>query len=153
MAGILANSASASMVSGTVDGSVSGRITGETIGLTTDPAGTTYSWSISLPSGSNAARAGLDDSSVAGPSFTPDVSGIYTVHCTVDGTTSYTLRIAAVNLVASNFLEAGRLSPVADAQIPTPAVGLTYYCGSDHSNVLCVKNAAGAVFTVDVTAV
>jgi hypothetical protein len=153
VAGILANSASATMTTGTVDGAVSGRITGEPIRLTTNPTGATYSWALGLPSGSNAARAGLDDATAAGPSFTPDIAGLYVATCTVDGVTAYTLRVAVVRLAASNFLEAGRLSPVTDAQIPTPAVGLTYYCGSDHANALCVKDSAGDVFTVDVTAV
>jgi hypothetical protein len=151
MAGITAASASKTHTTTTVDASAAGFIVGESVVLGATPAGSSYIWAISLPSGSNAIRATLTSDDGAASSFTPDVPGIYTVYANVDGT-EYVLRIAAIRLAQSNSLEAIRLTPVADAQIPAPAVGGTVYWSSTQDG-LALKDAAGDVFTVNVTAV
>jgi hypothetical protein len=144
MAGILANSSSHTMVSSTPDEVETGYVVNEKVVLTTTPTGTDYSWAISLPSGSSAVRAGLSDETGASVTFKPDVGGIYTVVCTVDGTTVYTLRLTVVDTVLMTPMEALRLAPVADASIPTPpATVLALYNSVTHG--LVVKDSAGAI--------
>lgn len=151
MAGITATSSTGSHIASTADASTSGFITGETVTLVTSPTGTVYSWSLSLPSGSSALRVGFAGETSASASFTPDVSGTYTATVNVDGTT-YVLRISAANIAVTNTLEGVRLQPVTDAQVPTPSSGVTVYYSSTQS-ALCVKDAEGDVFEVDLTAV
>lgn len=149
MSGISAIGSSATHVASGVDASASGFITGEAVALTTVPAGTDYIWALSTPTGSNAARvrfAGEDDATA---SFTPDVPGVYAVSVTVDGV-AYALRIAVTQLAQSYALEALRLLPVADAQVPAPAAGVALYFSSTQSG-LAVKDAAGDVHLVTIS--
>jgi hypothetical protein len=149
--GITAVASTTTHAASGADVSVSGYITGETVALTASPTGTNYQWSLAAPSGSNSARLRFagDDTSTA--SFTPDVPGIYAVAVVVDGTT-YMLRLSVTQLAASTVLEALRLTPVPDSQIAAPAVGHALYFSATQ-NTLALKNAAGAVFSVNLTAV
>lgn len=131
MAGILANSASKAMTSGdtAVDKAVTGYIRAERITLTTSPTGTTYQWTLTGPTGSSAAKCSLTDATIASPSFVPDVAGTYSVGVDVDGTT-YAIRIGALAVSVSSPVEALRLEPFADNQIPTPTQGSIAYHSS-----------------------
>ena len=147
MAGILANSATASMVDGdtSADNAVSGYITGEQITLTvTDASPASVSWGQSLPAASSSSRSELDDDDVETVHFTPDVGGFYTITANVDGTT-YVLRISVAS-VAQNTIEGSLgLQPLTDAQVPTPSSGVNLFCGSDHNSQLAIKSAAAIV--------
>lgn len=131
-----------------VDKSVTGYITSEQVVLTTTPTGTTYSWAMSKPAGSTA-RSDLSDSDDASVTFSPDVEGTYLVTVVVDGTTTYVIRIACVNISAVSTLGALRFLPIANSQVPTPAAGRTVYFSSD-ANALVEKRPDGTVhvFTV-----
>ncbi len=152
MAGILANSPTKTMVSGdtSANNAVSGYLSGETITLTATPAGSSYSWSLARPSDSTA-RADL--SALTGDSVTikPDAEGYYVVTANVDGTT-YVLRIAVANVGTVSDRSILRLSPLADSQVPTPALGVNVFYSSTQDS-LAFKDAAGDVFTIDSTAV
>lgn len=149
MAGILANSVTQTMVSGSVDASQAGYLNGEQITLTTTPAGSSYAWSVSRPAGSSAGRSALSSASAAAPTFTPDVAGYYVVTCLVDST-AYVLRLNVTSLAVQTPSQALRLSPVTDAQVEAPTVGIALFCGSDHGNVLCVKYSNDVVHVVTV---
>lgn len=151
MAGITATATTGSHAASGADATASGFICAEAVTLVTSPTGTTYAWSLSLPSGSNAGRVGFAGETSASASFTPDVSGAYTVSVDVDGTT-YILRITAANIALTNTVEGLRLQPVADSRMPAPSSGATLYWSSTQ-NALAIKDSAGAVSTVDVTAV
>jgi hypothetical protein len=144
MAGILANSATATMVDGdtSADNAVSGYITGEQITLTvTDASPASVSWGQSLPAASSSSRSELDDDDVDTVHFTPDVGGFYTITANVDGTT-YVLRISVAS-VAQNTIEGSTgYQPLTDAQVPTPARGVNFYYSSD-SGALSVKRTSG----------
>lgn len=141
------------MGSATADNTQAGYLVGEQIVLSTTPTGSSYAWALATPTGSSSGRAGLSEDDVAGPVFTPDVAGYYVITCLVSGTTSYVLRIAVTSLATATPTQGLRLSPVTDAQVEAPAVGVVLFCGSNHSNALCVKDASDNVFTVDTTAV
>lgn len=151
MAGITATASTTSHAASGATATAGGFICGEQVALTATPTGTVYAWTLSLPSGSSAARVGFAGEDESEASFTPDISGTYTISVDVDGTV-YTLTLSVVNLAASNSLEALRLSPVADAQIPTPAVGCTLYWSSTQ-DALSVRDSNGDVFTIDLTVV
>lgn len=155
MAGIIATSVSKVMVSGdtSVNDTESGYVTAERITLSTSPAASsTYVWSLSIPNGSAAARSALSSTTAASPTFTPDVAGEYVVTCLVDGVITYTIRCTVVAAVVSYNVGGIRLMPTTDASIPTPSSGYTLYFSSTQ-NALAVKTSAGAVRTVDTTAV
>jgi hypothetical protein len=151
MAGILANSASKTMVSGdtAVDKSTSGYITAEQITLSTTPTGTDYVWGLSKPAGSTG-RSALSAGTGASVTLTPDVEGTYTVTAVVDSTTTYVIRIACVHISAVSTLGALHLIPIANSQVPTPSSGRTVYFSSD-SGALVEKRTDGTVHTIDVT--
>src|SRR6185369_319576 len=90
-----------------------------------------YAWSISAPSDSAPARSALDDATDASPKFTPDVPGYYTLVVVVGGATTYILRIAAVAVGTARQAEAINLLPLADAQVPTPKLGVSIYYSTD----------------------
>lgn len=153
MAGILAVSAEQVMTAPdtAVDKSVSGYVTNSQITLSTTPTGSSYSWAIAKPSGSTA-RAALSSATAEAPVFTPDVPGYYTVSVVVDSTTTYVIRISVTQTAITTSYEAIRLSPKADASVPAPALGVAMYYSSDQ-DALVIKDAAGDVYTVDLTAV
>lgn len=151
MAGITATASTGSHAASGIDATATGFIAGEPVTLVTSPTGTVYSWSLSLPTGSNAARVGFAGATSASASFTPDASGVYTASVDVDGTT-YILRVTVANIALTSTIEGVRLQPVADAQIPTPSSGATLYWSSTQ-DALVIKDSAGDVSTVDVTAV
>lgn len=151
MSGITAVSSTKTHAASGVDVADSGFITGDAIALTASPTGTNYQWSLARPSGSNAARGALSGDASATAAFTPDAAGIYAISVTVDGVV-YILRLSVAQLVQSTTLEALRMTPVADSQVPPPAVGHALYFSSTQ-NTIALKNAAGAVFTVNLTAV
>lgn len=154
MAGILANSATKTMVAADTSASktVSGYVTWEQIALSVTPTQADYTWSLSKPSGATS-RSDLDDGTSATPRFTPDAAGNWVASVTLTDGTVYTITIGAVASTATTYTGAIKLLPQSDASVPTPSQGVTLYCGSDHSNALCTKNSAGTVSTVDVTAV
>lgn len=152
MPGILASSSTHTMVSTSADQAEAGYLTGEQVTLSTTPTGSSYSWGIARPNGSSPGRSSLSEDDVASPVFTPDVAGYYVITCVVDGT-AYVLRLSVTSVAVASPTQALRLSPVTDAQVEAPATGIVLFCGSDHGNVLCTKDANDDVFTVDVTAV
>lgn len=153
MAGILANSSTHTHSSTSVDETEAGYITAEQVTLSVTPSASSYSWGMARPSGSSAGRSALSEDDVASPVFTPDVAGFYTITCLVNGTTTYVIRLSVTSLAVASPSQALRLSPVTDAQVEVPAVGAVLFCGSDHGDVLCMKDATNTVFTVDVTEV
>jgi hypothetical protein len=92
----------------------------------------------------------LTDGSVAAPSFYIEVAGVYVVTCTVDGT-AYTLTLTATEPAVATIRNAINFPAVADANVPTPVSGATMYYSSDE-DALVIKDTAGDVSTVDVTA-
>lgn len=150
MAGINAQSSSSSHTNDGVDSSTTGFLAGEPVTLTDSVSGTIYSWSLSLPNGSNALRVGLSGEDEATAYFTPDVTGTYTATLIVDGVT-HVLRIGAVDIAVTPTLAGVRLQPVANSQIPTPIAGVTFFYSSTE-DAFAVKDSSGDVFTVDLTA-
>jgi hypothetical protein len=125
------------------DKAVSGYITLEEIALATTPTGTAYSWSIAKPSAATS-RSDLDSTTDAGPAFTPDVEGYYTISCVVDSATTYIIRIAVALVASVSTLTTVRFIPVANASVPTPATGRTVYF-SIESAALVEKRSDGTV--------
>lgn len=154
MAGILANSATKSMVAGDTSASnvEDGYVTGQQVVLGTNPTGSLYSWGISFPSGSTPARSGLSSDTAAAPTFTPDVAGEYVITCTVGTSTFYVLRCSVANAAASTFIGAVRFLPLADGSVEAPSTGVTLYYSSTQS-ALAVKLPDDSVSTVNTTAV
>ena len=149
MAGILANSASATMVSGdtSVDNTRAGYIVGEQITLSTFPTGSVYVWSLSKPEGATS-RSNLSDATSASVVFVPDYAGTWTATCVVDNTT-YVLRLTATAVAITSVANAHRFAPVTNNSVPSPATGLTLFCSSNASNQLRAKNTSGAVLSID----
>lgn len=149
MAGILANSASETMLSGdtATNNARAGYVVGERITLSTFPTGTTYAWGMSKPGGSSS-RSDLSDATVASPVFVPDYAGTWTVTCVVDNTT-YVLRLTATAVAITSVANAHRFSPVTNNSVPSPATGLTLFCSSDAADQLRAKNTSGAVRSLD----
>lgn len=145
MAGIMANSATETMVAGdtSADNSVSGYLARESITLSVTGSPSTFSWGLSKPSGSGSVCA-LDDTDSASVAFSPDVEGYYVVTCLIDGATLYVLRVAVAQVSAVTSLTAVRLLPVADASVPTPPAGATLFYSSD-SGVVSKKLPDGSV--------
>ncbi len=145
MAGIMANSATETMVAGdtSVDNTHAGYLTRETITLSVTGTPSTYLWSLATPtaSGSNCA---LDDTDAASVTFSPDAEGYYVVTCLVDGTTLYVLRLAVVQISAVSTLSTVRLMPMTDVQVLTPPTGQTLFYSSDRAG-LAVKDSTGTV--------
>jgi hypothetical protein len=131
---------------------VSGYVAGERVALSVTPTGTTYAWAIAQPSASSRARSALSSETGASVTFVPDVGGSYAITCLVDGVTTYVLRLTCQAAAVAEPVEAVRFSPRSDASIPAPAAGVAMYYSSDQ-DALCVKDPAGDVFTVDLTAV
>ena len=154
MAGILAESASVTMVSGDTATSktLGGFVSSEQVSLSTTPTGTNYAWTLSIPSDSSSSRSGLSASTGASVTFTPDVDGTYVVGCTVDSTTVYTLVMTVTAATVASTTGGMHFLPRTDASVPTPATGVTLYYSSDQS-ALATKDSAGAVSTVNLTAV
>lgn len=128
--GILANSASVVMTTSAADDAVPGYLTAERIALTTNPTGGSYSWSMVGPEDSSLVRAALTMPTGPFSSFIPDVSGVYTIGCTVDLSTTYVLRVTVTQVATSTSTEALRLSPLRDEQVTAPALGLALYDSS-----------------------
>lgn len=150
MSGILAQSASQTMTSGdtAADKSISGYIRNERITFGVTPLATTsYLWSLGLPSGSSSAKAYLTDTTGSAPALVPDRGGTYTISCVVDGTTTYAMRLTALDTASSEPAEALRFTPRADAQVGTPSLGAAVYWSSTQ-NALALKYPDGSVHTV-----
>jgi len=149
MAGILANSATQTMTGGdtAADKSVSGYVNSEQVVLSTTPTGTAYAWALGKPSGATA-RSDLTASTGASVSFTPDVAGYYVVTCTVDSTTVYVIRISVLDVSVTTTRQGIRMTPVAGATIPTPALGETLYWDDDVDRIR-LKNSAGTKRDID----
>jgi hypothetical protein len=147
MAGILANSASVTMVSGTANNTQAGYLVGEQITLSTNPTGSIYSWGESIPSGSSSAKSALSSTTEASPRFTPDVAGEYVVTVTVDSTTTYVLRCSVTAAPSVALVSTMRLLPVLDANVPIPATGVTLFYSSD-DDVMKIRKPDGTYATV-----
>jgi hypothetical protein len=145
MAGIMANSATETMVAGdtSVDKAVSGYLTRETIALTLTGSPTSARWSLAKPTTSGSITR-LSETDELSTSFSPDVEGYYTVTCVIDDTTSYVLRVAVAQIAAVSTLTTVRLMPLADAQVPAPATGQTLFFSSDVES-LVAKDSTGTV--------
>lgn len=132
MAGITAQSATKTLAADdtTEDNTVTGFVTKEQIvfGVTGTPA--SVLWSISKPSASGSA-CDLDTRTGLTPVLTPDVADYYTIHCLVDGTTSYILRMAIVSTANASTISALRWLPMSNAQIPAPPTGATQFYSTD----------------------
>lgn len=152
MAGILANSASETMVSGdtSADNARSGYIVSEQITLTVTPSGSTYAWSQSIPSASAPARSALSETDQASITFTPDVGGTYVVVCVVDSSTTYVLRLTVTNTAVLSLQEGIRFSPIADSQVPAPTLGRVLYFSSTQ-DAMVFKLPDDSTVVVDVT--
>lgn len=153
MAGILANTASKTMVSG--DTAVSKVVTGyqlnERVALTTYPTGTDYAWALGLPSGAGTAAV-LTSTIVANPSFVPTAAGQYTITVDVDGT-AYTMYLTVNAAAVTSGIDIWRCQPVADTDVATPpAEHFSVYNSSTQSS-LAYKDDAGVVYTIDSTVV
>lgn len=148
MAGILANSASKTMVAAdtSADNNVSGYTTGEQVTLSASPTGSSYAWGLAIPQGSTAARSRLSDATAASPTFTPDVAGYYVATCTVDGA-FYVLRLSVTQSAISTTIEALRLQPKADADVRAPSTGAALYWSSTQG-ALVIKTSNGTVHTI-----
>lgn len=150
--GILANSPSVTMTTSTSDDVSSGYILNEQITLSLTVSGTTFLWGQSIPNEAGASRAALDDPTKATPRFTPPASGVYVLTCLVDGTTTYVLRLSVTATAVTQAMQALRFSPVADTQVPAPALGRAVYFSSNQ-NALVAKAPNGDLFTFDMTPV
>lgn len=150
MAGILANSVSRTMLAAetATDKSVSGYVALEEVTFTVEPTGSSYQWAIAKPSDSTA-RCTLSDETNASPTITPDVGGFFTLACVVDGTTTYVIRLAVVATGAVNTMSIIRLTPIANAAVPTPSTGRSVYYSSDAS-ALVEKRPDGTVHVITV---
>lgn len=148
MAGILANSATETMVDGetSADNSHSGYITKERITLSVTGSPTTVQWALAKPTTSGSICR-LDDDEAFSPSFVPDVGGYYVVTCVLDGSTSYVLRIAAADVSLVSTITSIRFPPVANASVPAPAAGVTLFYSAD-DDALSVKLPDGTVSAV-----
>lgn len=135
MAGIMANSASATMVSGdtAADKSVSGYLTKESITLSVT-GGSTFVWALSKPTSSGSVVA-LQTPTAATSGFSPDADGYYVVTCLVDGATLYVIRIGVADVSPVGTMTALRLIPVANATVPTPATGATIFYSIEEAAV------------------
>lgn len=145
MAGILANSASKTMLAGdtATDKAVSGYLVGEQVTLTVTPSGAAFAWSMARPV-EGTGRSDLSAGTGASVKFTPDAEGYYTITCLVDSVTSYTIRIATVAIGTVTDVAAARHQALLNSQIPTPSVGLTLFNSSDAGG-LAVKGSDGNV--------
>jgi hypothetical protein len=150
MAGIRANSASVTMTSDAVDNTQAGYVTNEQITLLTNPTGSSWSWGLAKPSGATS-RSDLSGTTAAGPTFTPDVAGTWTITCTVDSSTVYTLRVTVTAVAVTSVANGHRFSPVANASIPTPALGETLFVST--TDGLATKDTTGAVTGISASAV
>lgn len=130
MAGILANSASVSMVASAADANQSGFLTGEQIRLHFTPAGASVLWSVAKPT-SSLASAALSDETDMAPTFTPDVGGYYVFTAIVDDATVYVLRIGVSSVAQVTPYEAVRLVPMQDEAVPTPVMGAALHESAD----------------------
>ncbi len=130
-----------------VDKIVSGYITNERIALTVTPTGSSYVWSIAKPSGATL-RSDLSAVNVAGPSFVPEVHGIWTISVVIDSTTTYVIRIAVAAITQTTISQAFRCSPVADDTVPAPPVGEALFFSADALRWR-TKNSAGVVRDLD----
>ena len=140
MAGILAVSAAVPSPGTAANNAVAGYVTAQAVVLSTTPTGSAYVWGLSVPSGSTVARSGLTASSGATSGFTPDVAGEYVVTCTVDSTTTYTIRCSVTAVTAVNATGATRYLPVTDASVAAPGTGCVLYMSSSTTpNKLSVK--------------
>jgi len=146
MAGILANSATVTMTSGTPDASATGYLVGERITLTTNPTGSNYVWSIAKPAGSS-----ISASSLTGTNgyiyLVPDVEGYFTVTVTVDTTTTYVLRVAAQAIGTVVYHSVSNYSPIANTSVPSPTLGGNLYYSSTADGVV-YKKSDGSVISL-----
>lgn len=149
MSGITASAASKVLLAGSTstDKSLGGFVTGEMVTLGVTPSGTSYTWGQSFPAGSSQARAALSATTGATVSFVPDVSGVHVITVLVDGTDSYTLRLAVTSTAISQLTECIRQTPKANASVPVPAIGLTSFF-SDELSQLAVKDPSDRIWPV-----
>jgi hypothetical protein len=136
------------MVTGTPDNTQAGFIDNEAVTLSTLPTGTTYEWGLAKPQGATA-RSNLTATTGTGVQFIPDVAGTWTITCTVDGTTAYALRISVLQVAVTTWAHAYQLPLIADASVPAPATGATFYYSSDRTAV-ALKVPSGDVFSIEI---
>jgi hypothetical protein len=149
MAGIIASSVSVVMTGGMTlaDKAMSGYVTGEAVSLTTTPTGASYSWAIAKPSGATI-RSDLSLATSSAPTFIPDVAGYYIITVTVDGATTYVIRLSVTAVAILTWAEAMRLQPKLAASVPAPATGSAVFHDLTRDR-LVAKNSAGVVRELD----
>lgn len=145
MAGILANSASVTMVSGdtAATNTFAGFLTGEQITLSTTPTFASYSWSEAKPSAATS-RSDLSAATGASVTFTPDVAGYYVITVVTNDGTTYTLTLSVTQVAQATTIEALRLSPKSDASVTAPVLGTAVYHSTD-LDAPAAKDSAGTV--------
>ncbi len=145
MAGITAISATKTLGSGdtSADNTTSGYVSKEQISLGLTGSPVTALWSLSKPNASGSSCQ-LDDETSLTPKFSPNVEGMYVVSCLVDGSTTYILRISAVDTTITSAISAIHFLPCLNSQIPTPRSGRTVFFSSD-SGAMSQKLPDGTV--------
>lgn len=116
------------------------------ITLSTFPAGTNYTWTLTKPKGATS-RADLSGTDGSVETFTPNVGGVWLITAIVDGT-SYQLRATVVEQSSANATQTIRYQEITDTSVPTPGTGgLTEY-KSDQYEGLSIKLDDGSVVRI-----
>jgi hypothetical protein len=131
------------MSAGTPDGINGGYITNEAITLSTEPTGSAYQWSLAKPQGASS-RSDLTSLTDATPQFVPDVHGVWSIACTVDGTIVYLLRVGVEAVAVTTHGDASRYIPVGNGTVPAPALGSTVF-HSRERDALAIKLPDGSI--------
>jgi len=149
MAGIYGNSVSVVMVAGdtAAENTWDGFLVDEMVTLAVTPAGTSYSWGMSLPNGASSVRAALSSTTAAAPTFTPDVAGEWVLTCLVNGVTTYVLRLGVTAVATVTMPQVARLQAVADSAVSNPS-GTTLALYNSATHGLVVKTSAGVIYTI-----
>jgi hypothetical protein len=154
MAGLIANSVSVVMVSGDTlpEQTWDGFLVDEMVTLAVTPAGTSYSWGMSLPNGASSVRASLSSTTAAAPTFTPDTAGEWVLTCLVNGITTYVMRLGVTSVATMTFAQVARLQAVADSAVSNPS-GTTLALYNSATHGIVVKTSAGVIYTINKTVV
>jgi len=146
MAGIRALSATVKMTEAETEATgltKAGFARDEEVALSVTPAFTSYSWSMTRPTGSSAARSAMSSTSVATPSFRPDINGEFILTCT-DGTTTYDLVVEVSTVAPAEVATHTRRSAMLPDQIPITSGGGTEFLNAE-TGLMSVKYDDGSV--------
>jgi hypothetical protein len=131
MAGILANSPSATMVAGdtAVDNTRVGYLVGEQVTLSVTPAGSIFSWGLAKPGGATV-RSDLNATNLPSVVLVPDIEGFWTITATVDSTINYVLRLDIADQTPNSLTGALRFLERTGASIVVGPSGETMFFDS-----------------------